>query len=257
MSTPLRATALSRPACDPAEWATRVDLAACYRLLAHFRLTDLIYTHISARVPGSASQFLINPYGLLFDEIKASNLMKIDLEGNVIDDPTGLGVSPGGFTIHAALHGARHDVDCIIHTHTAAGLAVSAQRHGLLPITQHAMRFTGRTAYHDYEGLALDLDEQKRLIADMGRNDVMILRNHGLLVCGPTVHDAFDLLMHLERACEAQVRALAGNAELVIPSQAVAERVAAQFSRPGRKAPANAWAALRRMLDRTDASYQE
>lgn len=242
---------------DPAEWAVRVDLAACYRLAAHFGLTDLIYTHISARVPGSEAHFLINAYGLLFDEIRASTLVKVTLAGEVIDDPTGLGINPAGFLIHGAVHGARHDVACVMHTHTTAGLAVAAQRHGLLPLTQHAMRFTGALGYHDYEGIALEPDEQQRLVADLGSHNAMILRNHGLLVCGPTVHDAFDLMMHLERACQAQVAALAGNAQVVTPPPAVALKVAAQFGRPGRQAPANAWAALLRMLDRRDPSYRQ
>ena len=235
----------------------RVDLAACYRLAAHFRLTDLIYTHISARVPGPETHFLINPYGLLFDEIKAGNLVKVTLAGDVVDDPSGLGINPAGYVIHSAVHGARHDVGCVIHTHTTAGLAVAAQKHGLLPLTQHAMRFTGCLAYHDYEGIALDPGEQQRLVRDLGTRNAMILRNHGLLTCGPTVHDAFDLMIHLERACQAQVAALAGGQELVMPPSAVAEKVAQQFARPGRTAPANAWAALLRMLDRIDASYRD
>jgi ribulose-5-phosphate 4-epimerase/fuculose-1-phosphate aldolase len=242
---------------DTAEWNLRVDLAACYRIAAHFRLTDLIYTHISARVPGTEPQFLINAYGLMFDEITASSLVKVALDGTVIDDPSGLGINPAGFVIHSAIHGARHDVGCVMHTHTTAGLAVAAQKHGLLPLTQHAMRFTGCLAYHDYEGIALDTDEQARLVADLGACNAMILRNHGLLTCGPTVHDAFDLMIHLERACQAQVAATAGGAELSIPPAAVAARVAQQFARPGRPAPRNAWAALLRMLDRIDPGYRD
>jgi len=220
-------------------------------------MTDLIYTHISARVPGPEAHFLVNAYGLLFDEIKASSLVKVTLDGDVIDDPTGLGINPAGFVIHAAVHRARHDVACVMHTHTTAGLAVAAQRHGLLPLTQHAMRFTDAIGYHDYEGIALELDEQRRLVADLGKHNAMILRNHGLLVCGPTVHDAFDLMAHLERACQAQVAALAGRADVVMPPPEVARKVAAQFARPGRQAPGNAWAALLRLLDRDDASYRE
>jgi ribulose-5-phosphate 4-epimerase/fuculose-1-phosphate aldolase len=246
-----------RRACDAAEWAMRVELAACYRLAAHFRLTDLIYTHISARVPGAAPQFLINAYGLTFDEITASSLVKVALAGDIVDDPTGLGINPAGYLIHSAVHGARHDVGCVIHTHTTAGLAVAAQKHGLLPLTQHAMRFTGALAYHDYEGIALEPDEQARLVADLGAHNAMILRNHGLLACGPTVHDAFDLMIHLERACQAQVAAMAGGAELTMPPPAVAAKVAAQFARPGRAAPHNAWKALLRMLDRIDPGYRD
>lgn len=241
----------------PGEWATRVDLAACYRLAAHFGMTDLIYTHISARVPGAQPHFLINAYGLLFDEIKASSLVKVTIDGEVIDDPTGLGINPAGFVIHGAVHGARHDVGCVMHTHTTAGLAVAAQRQGLLPLTQHAMRFTDALGYHDYEGIALEHDEQRRLVADLGTHNAMVLRNHGLLVCGPTVHDAFDLMVHLERACQAQVAALAGRAEVTMPPPDVARKVAAQFARPGRQAPLNAWKALLRMLDKRDPSYKE
>jgi ribulose-5-phosphate 4-epimerase/fuculose-1-phosphate aldolase len=249
--------ALPHNRSSAAEYAVRVDLAACYRLAAHFRLTDLIYTHISTRVPGPDDHFLINAYGLLFDEIKASTLVKVTLAGDIVDDPTRLGINPAGYVIHSAVHGARHDVGCVMHTHTTAGLAVAAQKHGLLPLTQHAMRFTGCLAYHDYEGIALDTDEQQRLVRDLGTHNAMILRNHGLLACGPTVHDAFDLMIHLERACQAQVAALAGGQELVTPPPAVAAKVAQQFARPGRTAPANAWAALLRMLDRSDPSYRD
>ena len=246
-----------RQTVTPAEWNARVDLAACYRLAAHYRLTDLIYTHISVRVPGDEAHFLINAYGLLFDEIKASTLVKVRLDGSIVEDPTGLGINAAGFVIHGAVHGARHDVGCVMHTHTTAGLAVAAQRRGLLPLSQHAMRFTDAIGYHDYEGIALELDEQARLVRDLGAHNAMILRNHGLLACGATVHDAFDLMMHLERACQAQVAAQAGGTELIEPSHDVARKVAAQFARPGRLAPAYAWAALRRMLDRQDASYKE
>ena len=239
-----------------AEWATRTDLAACYRIAAHFRMTDLVYTHISARVPGAEGHFLLNAYGLLFEEITASNLVKVTLEGEVIEDETGLGINPAGYVIHSAIHGARHDVGCVMHSHTGAGLAVAAQRQGLLPLTQHAMRFAGRLAYHDYEGIALDVDERERLIADLGMHDAMILRNHGLLTCGATIRAAFDLMYYLERACQAQVGAMGAGAELVIPPPAVAQKVAGQFARPGRTAPDTQWAALLRMLDRTDPSYR-
>ena len=239
-----------------AEWATRVDLAACYRIAAHLRMTDLIYTHISARVPGTDGHFLINAYGLLFDEITASNLVKVTHAGDIVDDTTGLGINPAGYVIHSAIHGARHDVGCVMHTHTGAGLAVAAQRQGLLPLSQHAMRFAGCLAYHDYEGIALDMDEQQRLVRDLGSHNAMILRNHGLLTCGATVRTAFDLMYYLERACQAQVAAMGGGAELTVPPPEVAAKVARQFTRPGRTAPGNAWAALRRLLDRQDPSYK-
>jgi ribulose-5-phosphate 4-epimerase/fuculose-1-phosphate aldolase len=238
------------------EWRARVDLAACYRLVAHFRMTDLIYTHISSRLPGRAPRFLINPYGLMFDEITASCLVTVTLNGRIVDDPTGLGINPAGFVIHSAIHGARHDVGCVIHTHTAAGLAVAAQKRGLLPLSQHAMRFTDCLAYHDYEGVALDLPEQRRLVRDLGRHDAMILRNHGLLACGATVALAFDRIHYLERACQAQVGAMAGGVPLTIPKPAVARKVARQFARPGRTAPGKAWSALLRLVDRLDPSYK-
>jgi len=196
---------LARPASlrdrvSAEEWDTRVDLAACYRLAAHFRMTDMIYTHISARVPGPEHHFLINAFGLLWDEITASTLVKVTLDGETVDDPTGSGINRAGYVIHSAIHRARPDVNCVIHTHTAAGIAVSAQDQGLLPVSQHAMRFTDKLAYHDYEGLALDLDEQQRLVRDLGDRKAMILRNHGLLTCGSSIYEAFDLMYYLERA---------------------------------------------------------
>src|SRR5678815_6054054 len=212
------------------EWETRVDLAACYRLAAHYRMTDLIYTHISARVPGPEHHFLINAFGLTWDEITASALVKVTLDGEIVDDPTGSGINRAGYVIHSAVHRARPDLMCVMHTHTSAGIAVSAQDAGLLPLTQHAMRFTDSIGYHDYEGIALDVDEQARLVRDLGTHNAMILRNHGLLACGPTVHDAFDLMIHLERACQAQVAALGGGAQVVTPSHDVARKVAAQFA---------------------------
>ena len=239
-----------------AEQRARIELAACYRLIAHYRMTDLIYTHVSARVPGTPPRFLINPYGLMFEEITASNLVTVTIDGRIVDDPAGLGINPAGFVIHSAIHEARHDVGCVIHTHTAAGLAVAAQKRGLLPLSQHAMRFTGCLSYHDYEGVALDLPEQRRLVRDIGHNNAMVLRNHGLLTCGATVAEAFDLIYYLERACQAQVGAMAGGAALSIPKEAVARKVARQFARPARSAPGTAWSALLRLLDRIDPSYK-
>jgi ribulose-5-phosphate 4-epimerase/fuculose-1-phosphate aldolase len=246
-----------RQSVNAAEWAVRVDLAACYRLAAHFRLTDLIYTHISSRVPHEDSHFLINAYGLLFSEIKASTLVKVKLDGTIVDDPTGLGINAAGFVIHGAVHGARHDVGCVMHTHTTAGLAVAAQRQGLLPLTQHAMRFTDSIGYHDYEGIALDVDEQARLVRDLGTHNALILRNHGLL--GLRSDGARRVRPH--DASRAGMPGAGGGARgRRAGRDAVAEvarKVAAQFARPGRQAPANAWAALLRMLDRKDSSYRE
>jgi ribulose-5-phosphate 4-epimerase/fuculose-1-phosphate aldolase len=187
-----------------AEWAIRQDLAACYRLVAHFGMDDVIYTHISARVPDSDGHFLINPYGMLFREITASSLVKIDLDGNIVDD-TPYPVNPAGFTIHSAVHSARHDAACVLHTHTYAGVAVSSLADGLQPCNQWSLQFHNRVAYHDYEGIALDLDERSRLIKDLGDSKVMILRNHGLLTAGSSVAEAFILMNNLERACRVQV----------------------------------------------------
>ncbi len=246
-----------RSRVSPEEWAVRVDLAACYRCAALYRMTDLIYTHISARVPGPDEHFLINAFGLTWDEITASSLVKVDLEGTIIDDPTGLGINRAGYVIHGAVHRARPDVACVMHTHTAAGIAVSAQEHGLLPISQHAMRFHERLAYHAYEGVALDLDEQQRLVRDLGEHRAMILCNHGLLTAGETIAQAFDLMYYLERACTAQVDALAGGSKLRIPPPEVAAKVALQFAGLPYKKRQTEWRALRRALDRTDPSYRD
>jgi ribulose-5-phosphate 4-epimerase/fuculose-1-phosphate aldolase len=239
-----------------AEWETRVQLAACYRLVARYRMTDLIYTHISARIPGTEDQFLLNPYGLMFEEITASSLVKIDLDGRQIEDNP-YGVNAAGFTIHSAIHAARHDVFCVLHTHTRAGMAVSCQKQGLLPLNQIALAYYNRLAYHDYEGIALDLDERPRLVADLGDKRSMILRNHGLLTAGRTIPEAFSLMFYLERACEVQVAALAGGSELIIPSPEVCEKTAIQ-NQMENDAPCGdrEWEAHIRMLDREDQSYR-
>jgi ribulose-5-phosphate 4-epimerase/fuculose-1-phosphate aldolase len=259
MSSKVRKLARPSPLRDRVsadEWDTRVDLAACYRLAAHFRMTDMIYTHISARVPGPEHHFLINTFGLLWDEIMASTLVKVTLDGETVEDPTGNGINRAGYVIHSAVHRARPDVNCVIHTHTAAGIAVSAQEEGLLPVSQHAMRFTNKLAYHDYEGLALDLDEQQRLVRDLGNHKAMILRNHGLLTCGSSIYEAFDLMYYLERACQTQINAMSGGAKLRVPPPAVAEKVAGQFQGLPYKARQLEWKALLRMLDKTDPSYK-
>ena len=214
-----------------AEWKVRCDLAALYRLVAHFRMTDLIYTHISARVPGPEHHFLINQYGIMFHEMRASDLVKIDCDGNVVGEQATRRVNAAGFTIHSAIHMAREDLTCVIHTHTAAGMAVAAQKQGLLPISQHALKFYGHLAYHGYEGIALDLDERDRLVRDLGEHRAMILANHGLLCAGRSIPEAFNNIYYLERACQAQVAALAGGSELIIPSAAVCQHTAEQFNR--------------------------
>lgn len=250
------ATPSLRERVSAEEWDTRVDLAACYRLAAHYRMTDLIYTHISARVPGPEHHFLINAFGQLWDEISASTLVKVTLDGDVVEDPTGYGINRAGYVIHSAVHRARPDVQCVMHTHTAAGIAVSAQEQGLLPFCQHAMRFTGRLGYHDYEGLALELDEQARLTRDLGEHKAMILRNHGLLTCGRTIAEAFDLMYYLERSCQAQVTALAGGARLKLPPPEVARKTADQFAGLPYKERQIEWKAHLRMLDKLDSSYR-
>ncbi|MFI4987225.1 MAG: class II aldolase/adducin family protein [Alphaproteobacteria bacterium] len=240
------------------EWRVRVELAACYRLVAHFGWDDLVYTHISARVPAAKGAFLLNPYGLMFREITASSLVKLDVDGNVLI-PTDHGINLAGFTIHSAVQMARPDVGCVIHLHTRDGAAVSAQKEGLLPLTQTAMTARASLAYHDYEGIALDLGERERLVRDLGDKSLMMLRNHGTLACGATVADAFVRMHTLERACEMQVAALAGGRELVIPSDEVQATVTRQVQRaPGREGSgALPWPALLRMLDAEDPSYRE
>jgi ribulose-5-phosphate 4-epimerase/fuculose-1-phosphate aldolase len=214
-----------------AEWKVRCDLAAFYRLLAKFRMTDLIYTHISARVPGTGDQFLINHYGVAFDEMRASDLVKIDAAGRPVEEADrGKLVNAAGFTIHSAVHGARHDLACVVHTHTEAGIAVSCQEDGLLPISQHALKFYGHLGYHGYEGIALDLDERSSIVRDLGPHRALILRNHGLLAAGRTIAEAFDHIYFLERACQAQIAAQSGGARLVIPPEEVRLRTAAQFN---------------------------
>lgn len=202
------------------EWETRKDLAACYRLIAHFGMDDLVYNHISVRVPGPENHFLINPFGLLYEEVTASNLVKVDFDGNIVSDSNER-INPAGFVIHSCIHRHRHDMTCIIHTHTTAGIAVSAQRQGLLPLSQTALLYKDLIAYHDYEGLALNLAEQERLLADLGQDkQLLILRNHGLLTCGRTIPEAFIMMFYLEQACRIQIGAQAGG-DLQIPEKSV------------------------------------
>jgi len=240
------------------EWEIRVALAATYRLIAHYGWDDLVYTHISARVPGPEHHFLINPYGLMFEEITASSLMKIDLDGNAVI-ATDWSINAAGFTIHSAIHQHAEDANCVIHTHTDAGLAVAAQKHGLLPLSQTSMLILGDLAYHDYEGVALNLDERARLLNDMGDKHLMILRNHGNLTIGKNCSDAFLRMYYLERACTAQVKALStGHENLNLPNQGVAEFTSGQsrglFDK-GREGPP--WHALLRLLDRTNPGYDQ
>ena len=237
------------------EWQVRVDLAAAYRLVAHYGWDDLIFTHISARVPGPDHHFLINPYGLLFGEITASSLLKVDLDGNLLE-PTSYNFHPAGFTIHSAVHAAREDARCVLHLHTVAGVAVSCQERGLLALEQTAMLLNGEIAYHEYEGVALLLDERPRLVADLGAKKAMLLRNHGTLTVGETVADAFLTMYFLERACATQVAALAGGTPLHYPAPAVQEVVRQQASGGIGPVAKLAWNAQLRLLDKKDSSYK-
>ncbi len=236
------------------EWNARVDCAALYRLVALYGWDDMIFTHISMRLPGPEHHFLINPYGFFFDEITASSLVKVDLEGNIVD-PTPHFINPAGFTIHSAIHAAREDAHVVIHVHTDQGVAVSAQKKGLLPISQTAMIVLGDMAYHDYEGVALDLDERERLVRDIGTKNLLMLRNHGTLAVGETPAAAFLRIFFLERACKMQVLAQAGG-DLLECDQHLRDKVAGQ-GQLGNATLGNvlAWPGLRRKLDRTLPGY--
>ena len=232
------------------EWQARLDLAACYRLVDAYGMTDLIYNHITLRIPGT-EHLLINLYGLLYKEITASSLVKIDVEGNIISTPeTSYGINKSGYVIHGAIHTARPDVNSVIHTHTRAGLAVASMKCGLLPLTQTSMRFVGHLAYHAYEGPALDLAGRERLVADLGAHDAMILDNHGLLTCGPSVGEAFNLMYQLEMSCQAQVDTMAARAELKMPGAGVLDKTANLYQPGTRRAyGVLEWPAMLRLLD--------
>jgi ribulose-5-phosphate 4-epimerase/fuculose-1-phosphate aldolase len=238
------------------EWQTRVDLAAAYRLVALFKWDDLVFTHISARVPGTEDQFLINPYGLMFDEITASSLVKIDLAGNKIDDSP-FPVNPAGFTIHSAVHAVRHDAQCVLHTHTLNGVAVSAQKAGVLPISQQSIFVLSSLGYHDYEGVALREDEKPRLVRDLNTNNYLMLRNHGLLTVGPSIAEAFLAMYVFESVCAIQVRAQAGGDLTHVDPQiiATAQQQSAQATRG--MGGALAWPGLLRRLDRQLPGYDQ
>lgn len=235
------------------ERSLRIQLAAAYRLIDKFRMTDLVETHISVQLPG-AEHFLINPYGLLFQEITASSLVKIDLQGNTIGSSEWQ-VNPAGFVIHSAIYRARPDAVCVLHTHSRYVMAVSALESGLLPLSQIGLQFYNRVAYHDYEGVSLELDEQERLANDLGDHDVMLLRNHGLLTVGRTVAEAFYLAYYMEKACEIQVLAQSTGSKLIELPTAVCEKSAAQ--QDVEDLGQLQWKALIRMLDRDDPSYRE
>ena len=239
-----------RDEVSPAEWQARLDLAACYRLVDSYDMTDLTYNHITARIPGTPDQVLINLYGLTYGEITASSLAKIDLAGNILWKPdTDYSINPSGFVIHGAIHVARPDVGCIIHTHTRAGMAVAAMACGLLPLSQTSMRFVGHLGYHDYEGPAIDPAERERLVRDLDAHDAMMMRNHGLLTCGATIAQAFNTMYQLEMSCRAQVDAMAARTELTIPGDNVLAHTAHLYQ-PGTRRPYGVleWPAMLRRL---------
>ncbi len=250
-------TSTIRDQVSEAEWKTRIDLAAAYRLVAFYGWDDLIFTHISARVPGADHHFLLNPYGMTFDEVTASSLVKIDLDGNKVMDSPHF-INPAGFTIHSAVHAAREDALCVMHLHTECGIAVSAQKDGLLPISQQAMFPSASLAYHDYEGLALNEAEKPRLVSDLGDKKNMILRNHGLLTIGSTVAEAFLSMYLLERACSIQILAQSGGGDLRRIEDSIVNLVARQQKAVtvGQGAEL-VWPGLLRKLDRIDSSYRE
>jgi len=232
------------------EWQARLDLAACYRLVDRYGMTDLIYNHITARIPGT-DHLLINLYGLLYKEITASSLVKITLDGDILWKPdTDYGINKSGYVIHGAIHKARSDVTCVLHTHTRAGMAVAAMKCGLLPISQTAIRFVGHIGYHDYEGPAIDLDERQRLVRDLGPHDAMIMRNHGLLTCGETIQQAFNTMYQLELSCRSQVDAMAARTELTMPGENVLAHTAHLYQ-PGARRPYGVleWPAMLRLLE--------
>ncbi len=239
---------------SPEEWQARLDLAACYRLVDQYGMTDLIYNHITARIPGT-EHLLINLYGLLYKEITASSLVKIDVEGNIVAKPgtasgaTDYNINVSGYVIHGAIHKARPDVACVLHTHTRAGMAVSAMKCGVLPLTQTSIRFVGHIGYHDYEGPAIDLEERERLARNLGPHDALVMRNHGLLTCGATIQQAFNTMYQLEMSCRAQVDAMAARADLTMPGENVLAHTAHLYQ-PGTRRPYGVleWPAMLRLL---------
>jgi len=241
-----------------AEYETRVELAACYRLAAYYKMTDIIYTHITARVPGEPGHFLINPYGYLWEEITASSLVKIDVDGNKIDDNPNR-VNPAGFTIHSAVHMTRHDAAWVMHTHTRAGVAVASLADGLLPLNQIALQFYGRTGYHDYEGIALDLDERERIVKSLGSNPALVLRNHGLLTVGETAGQMFSNMFYLNRACEIQESTLAMGRPVLEVEESLARHVTRQYDQTSVDDGdlLLEWEAQMRIADRLDPGFRD
>ena len=239
------------------EWEVRVDLAAFYRIVARHGWDDLTGTHISAKVPGEPGHFLLNPYGLLFEEITASSLIKVNMDGEVVlEGEGGFPVNAAGFTIHSAVLGARDDVTCAAHTHTVQGMAISAIDEGLLPMHQKAMRFYKRLSYHDYEGVATNLDERERLVRDLQGNNAMVLKNHGLLTCGPSIRTAWLLLYNLEKCCKVQLAVEASGGTPIMPSEELAEYTYGQYNSMRGSSRIDGWESFKRLLDKADPSYK-
>ena len=239
-----------------AEWEMRVDLAACYRLAAHYDMDDLFATHISARAPGEKEHFLLNPYGMHFSEITASSLVKVDLDGNIVQDTKHV-INPAGFVIHSAVHAARHDAKCVMHTHTVAGMAIATMEEGLQPWFQKAMRFYNGVAYHDFEGVAENLDERERLVKDLGDQNYLVLRNHGLLVCGPTISQTFKEMFAMEKACKTQLAIMQAGGKIIKISDNLLTHTSEQFARNRTvtKERPSGWASMKKVLDRVNPGY--
>jgi ribulose-5-phosphate 4-epimerase/fuculose-1-phosphate aldolase len=243
---------------SPAEWHARVDLAACYRLVHHFGWTDLIYNHITLNVPEQPGVFLTNPFGLSYEEVTASSLVKIDLDGNVLSE-TPYRVNRAGFIIHSAIHAAREDAQCILHTHSLAGSAIACLQEGLVPLTQGGLQFHGRISYHDYEGFNVRPDERQRLVRSLGKNSALVLRNHGLLVCGPTVGKAFQRMYFLEQACNVQLEVMKTGRPINFPASEIANLTAEHWAQGTSDASANddiEWNAMVRMMDRLQPGFR-
>ncbi len=255
--TPIVKRAPVRERVSATEWEKRVDLAACYRLLDVYGMSEMSANHVSTRVPGEDNAFLINPHGMLYEQMHASCFIRVNLAGDILFNPTEYDINKAGYVVHSCIHAARHDVDCVIHTHTIAGMAVSAMECGLLPIAQTSMRFA-KIAYHDYEGVALRLEEQERLVRDLGGHEGMILRNHGLLTVGASIAEAFNSMFRLERACQVQVAALSCNVKLKLPPEEIVNE-SWRLYQPGvrRRFGVLEWPELLAKLDTLDPSFRD
>ena len=249
-----------REQVSEAEWALRTQLAACYRIIDHLGWTELIWSHTTVRVPGPETHFLINPYGLRYDEVTASNLVKIDLDGKVVGAVDHM-INPAGFVIHSAIHAVRHDAACVMHIHTPAGMAVAAQANGLLPVSMYALGYDGQIAYHDFEGPSLTLDERERLAKNLGDKNLLILRSHGTLTCGRTIPEAFLHMYRLQRSCEVQLMAQGGGGKLIVPPAKVRKDsvdLSQEFFKTGGFSTYGEleFSALVRLMDKKDPSYR-